>query len=95
MYSGQKLVLLRQEIILKTYIHGNYYMFIINDSKKRTIWAAPFRDRIVHHAVCNILAPIYEPSFIFDSYACRTGKGSHEAVLRLQQFLKVVGGGVD
>jgi RNA-directed DNA polymerase len=71
----------------KIYRHGAYRTFIVADSKKRTIKAAPFRDRVVHHAVCNIIEPIFDPSFIHDSYACRKGKGSHAAVKRLEHFI--------
>ena len=84
------LVLIREALLKRTYVHSDYFIFIINDSKKRIIRAAPFRDRIVHHALCNILEPIFEKSFIFDSYACRKGKGSHKAIKRLQCFLRVL-----
>jgi retron-type reverse transcriptase len=50
------------------------------------ISAAPYRDRVVHHALCNIIAPLFERTFIFDSYANRVGKGTHAAILRYQQF---------
>ena len=85
------LLFIKQNLADATYNHGNYYEFIINDSKKRIIRAAPFRDRIVHHALCNILEPIFEKSFIFDSYACRKGKGLHKTIARLQCFLRVSG----
>ena len=49
---------------------------------------APFRDRVVHHAVVNVLEPIFEPVFIYDSYATRKGKGTHKAIRRAQAFLK-------
>jgi len=82
--------LIREALLKRTYVHSDYFIFIINDSKKRIIRADPFRDRIVHHALCNILEPIFEKSFIFDSYACRKGKGSHKAIKRLQCFLRVL-----
>jgi len=62
----------------------------VNDSKKRVIRAAPFKDRIIHHALCNIIEPIFEKSFIFDSYACRKNKGSHKAIKRLRSFIKSI-----
>ena len=49
---------------------------------------APFKDRVVHHAVVNILEPLFEKSFIFDSYASRKGKGSHRAIERAQKFMR-------
>jgi retron-type reverse transcriptase len=89
----KNLVTLRRDLANKTYRHGGYREFVINDSKKRLIKAAPFRDRVVHHAVCNIIEPIFERSFIYDSYACRNGKGTHAAVLRLEHFIRSLRGG--
>ena len=70
-----------------TYRHGPYREFIVHDSKKRRIKAAPFRDRIVHRAVVDAIEPLFERRFIYDSYVCRVGKGSHRAVARLRQFM--------
>jgi len=84
----ENLLKLKKELETQTYRHGGYREFIVNDSKKRTIKAASFRDRAVHHALCNIIEPIFEPTFIFDSYACRPGKGTHKAVKRLRTFLR-------
>jgi len=52
------------------------------------ISAAPFRDRVVHHALCNVLEPIFEQKFIFDTYANRVGKGTHRALDRCTQYLR-------
>jgi retron-type reverse transcriptase len=82
------LLQLQEELSNETYRHGEYKEFIVCDSKKRHIKAAPFRDRIVHHAFCNIVDPIFDKGFIFDSYACRKGKGTHGAVARLKKFLR-------
>ena len=84
----ENLLALRYELAHKTYKHGGYREFIINDSKKRLIKAAPFRDRVVHHALFNIIEPILEPGFIYDSYACRKGKGTHAAIKRLEKFIR-------
>lgn len=65
-----------------------YKYFKISDPKERTISVAVFRDRVVHHALVNILEPIYEARFIFDSYATRKGKGTHAAINRAQSFLQ-------
>jgi retron-type reverse transcriptase len=86
----ENLVTLRRDLVNKTYRHGGYREFVINDSKKRLIKAAPFRDRVVHHAVCNVIEPILERGFIYDSYACRNGKGTHVAVLRLEHFVRLL-----
>lgn len=60
--------------------------FIVCDPKSRTIHASSFRDRIVHHAVINILEPIFEKRFIADSYASRKNKGTLSAILRVDFF---------
>lgn len=86
----ENLLKLQQELLSQTYQHGGYRQFIICDSKKRRIKAAPFKDRVIHHALCNIIEPIFDKGFIFDSYACRGGKGTHRALKRLQRFLKSI-----
>ena len=73
------LVVLREELLAHQYRPGPFREFSISDPKPRLISAAPYRDRVVHHALCNVLEPIFERSFIFDSYACRKGKGSNGA----------------
>ena len=72
----------------KTYRPGRYQSFYIHEPKRRLISAAPFRDRVVHHALCNITEPAFERSFIADSYANRIGKGTHRALNRCQQFAR-------
>jgi RNA-directed DNA polymerase len=79
---------LQSDLLQRTYQPGAYTHFFIHDPKRRKISAAPFRDRVVHHAVCNIIEPWFECRFIFDSYANRKGKGTHAAVDRLQQFAR-------
>ena len=82
------LLKLKKRLEIQTYKHGGYREFVVNDSKKRTIKAAPFADRVVHHALCNIIEPIFDKTFIFDSYACRKGKGTHKAIKRVKTFLR-------
>ena len=82
------LLQLQRELQDQTYQPGEYHSFYIHDPKKRLISAAPFRDRVVHHALCNIIEPVFEKSFIFDSYANRIGKGTHKAIDRAQQFAR-------
>jgi retron-type reverse transcriptase len=60
--------------------------FVIHDPKEREITAAPFRDRVVHHAVCAAVGPVLERAAIEHSYACRPGKGVHAAVRQCQRF---------
>lgn len=79
---------LQEELLSHRYQPGPYVHFFIHAPKKRKISAAPFRDRVVHHALCNIITPWFERQFIFDSYANRSGKGTHRAVERLQQWAR-------
>ena len=79
---------LQEELRLFTYRPGAYHNFYIHDPKKRLISAAPFRDRVVHHAFCNLIEPIYERKFIYDSYANRQGKGTHRALDRCTHYLR-------
>jgi retron-type reverse transcriptase len=65
---------------------GRYTVIRIRDPKPRRISAAPFRDRVVHHALCAVIEPIFERGFIDDSYANRVGRGSHRAVARYERF---------
>ena len=70
------------------YHPGSYVNFTIHEPKRRLISAAPFRDRVVHHALVNIIEPLYERKFIHDSYANRKGKGTHKALDRCTYFLR-------
>lgn len=79
---------LQQELRDHLWEPGEYYNFRISDPKPRLISAAPFRDRVVHHAVVNVLNPLFERKFIFDSYACRRDKGTHRALKRAQYYLR-------
>jgi retron-type reverse transcriptase len=79
---------LHQELTAKTYRPGTPHQFIIHEPKERVITAAPYRDRVVHHAICNIIDPIFEARFIHDSFACRVGKGTHSAVDKCQKLLR-------
>lgn len=63
-----------------------FTQFRIRDPKPRTISCADFRDRVVHHALCDVCGPLIERRFIADSFACRVGKGAHRAVVRAQTF---------
>lgn len=65
-----------------------YNSFHVHDPKSRLISAAPFPDRVIHHALCRVIEPIFEARFIHDSYACRVGKGTHKALDRCQAFAR-------
>jgi RNA-directed DNA polymerase len=82
------LIELQQELVDHTYRPGPYSSFHIHEPKRRLISAAPFRDRVVHHALCNVIEPLFERSFIRDSYANRVGKGTHRALDGCQQFAR-------
>lgn len=84
----KELFVLKKELEAKTYQPGAYRHFKVFDPKERTISVAPFRDRVVHHAIVNVLELIYEKRFIFDSYATRKEKGTHKAILRAQTYLR-------
>jgi len=79
---------LQDELQSTCYKPGEYDSFYIHDPKHRLISAAPFRDRVVHHALCNVIEPIFERTFIGDSYANRVGKGTHAALDRAQSFAR-------
>lgn len=79
---------LQQELTDGTYQPGGYRNFYVFEPKRRKISAAPFRDRIVHHAVVGVLEPLYERRFLHDSYACRKDKGTHRALDRAQAYLR-------
>ena len=86
--AEDELFKLQRELAAKRYRSGGYKTFLIYDKKKRLISSAPFEDRVVHHALCNVIEPILEKSFIFDLYSNRTGKGIHRAVKRAQGFAR-------
>jgi RNA-directed DNA polymerase len=88
MLLADHLLELQRELSEQTYQPGGYNSFHIHEPKKRLISAAPFRDRVVHHALCNITAPYFEKLFIADSYANQKGKGTHRALDRCTQFAR-------
>jgi len=84
----RNLIRLREHLLKRTYRPGRSVCFFTTRPKLREIFAADFRDRVVHHLLVDYLERIWEPIFIHDSYACRPGKGVHRGVARLQQFLR-------
>lgn len=79
---------LHEQLANGTYRHGHYRVFEIRDPKPRTIAAAAFRDRVLHHAVHDVIEPRVDRVFIHDSYACRKEKGVQKALDRAQSFLR-------
>lgn len=81
-----ELLRLERDLLARRWQPGGYTTFRIRDPKPRLISAAPFRDRVVHHALCAVVMPLFERGFITDSYANRLGRGTHRAVCRYEQF---------
>ena len=81
---------LHRELAEKTYRHGPYHAFKVNDPKPRDIHKARVRDRLVHHAIYRVLYPHLDQKFIFDSYSCRRRKGVHRAINRFRAFARTV-----
>ena len=84
----RNLFTLERELRDGSYQPGDYHHFYIYEPKKRKISAAPFRDRVVHHALCNLIMPVWEARFIDNSFACRVGKGTHAALDRAQHYAR-------
>lgn len=82
------LIILQNELIWGQYSVGRYNIFYVYEPKKRLIMSLLFKDRVAQHAIYRQVNPIFEKKFIFDSYACRVGKGTHKAIDRLQYWLK-------
>ncbi len=81
-----ELAALRDELLSGTWQPGPYRLFTIHEPKRREIAAAPFRDRVVHHALCNRLAPVLERRFIARSFSCQVGKGTTAARAACRQL---------
>ena len=91
LFRLERLVLdLQERLRNDTWEPGGYREFLVREPKQRLISAAPFADRVVHHALVGVLEPVFEPVFepifVHDSYACRCGKGTHRAVERYQAW---------
>jgi len=84
----KELYSIQTDLIKKSYNFSGYNFFTIQEPKERLISCAPFKDRVVHHAICNILEPILDKSLISDVYACRKGKGLHHAIKRAYYFYR-------
>ncbi len=86
----ENILTLHYELLTETYSPRPLKTFILRDPKTRKISKSDFRDRIVHHAVCNIIEPIFDKAFIYDSYANRIGKGTHKAIKRFEYFKRKI-----
>jgi len=88
-YLEEEIEKIHGELREKTYNHGEYRVFTVYDPKERKIAAAPFKDRVVHHAVHDVIEPLIDKEFIYHSYACRKNKGTHKAIDWAQKFLRL------
>ncbi|MDA1169253.1 MAG: reverse transcriptase/maturase family protein [bacterium] len=80
------LITLHNDLKNKTYRHGPYHAFRIADPKPRDIHKASVRDRVLHHAIYQILYPFFDTIFVHTSYSCRNNKGTHRAIERFKQL---------
>jgi retron-type reverse transcriptase len=83
-----EIIRLSSEILSRTYELSPSNCFINEKPVKREVVAANFRDRVVHHLLYNWIAPIFERQFIYDSYSCRVGKGTHFGIERARNFVR-------
>lgn len=81
---------LHRDLVNGTYSPGKYHQFHITDPKPRTISKAPVRDRLLHQAIYQVLYPVFDKTFIFNSYSCRNGKGTHRAFWNLEILARKV-----
>jgi retron-type reverse transcriptase len=82
----RELLRLERELRNGSYRPGRYVRILVRDPKERLVSAAPFRDRVVHHALCAVIVPLFEKSFIAHSFANRTAKGTHAAVRTYERY---------
>jgi hypothetical protein len=84
----ENLAALAAELLAGEVSVGDYHYFEVHDPKERLICAAAFRERVLHHALMNVCEPVLERAAVFDSYACRKGKGRLRAVDRSQGYAR-------
>lgn len=90
-YAEANLAVLQKELRDGTYKPGEYRRFMVRDPKPREISALPFRDRLAQHALVNVIEPIFERTFVPQSYACRSGMGTHAGAVRAQAIMRSLG----
>lgn len=87
-YDQINLTMLTGEIISGEYLPDDYQEFMIYDPKPRLISALPFKDRLAQHALCNIIAPIFDKTLLPHTFACRDGLGTHAGVKHIQSLMR-------
>ena len=85
-----ELLKLQKELETQIYNPGRSIYFVVTKPKPREIFAAGFRDRVVHHVLVDYLEPIWEPKFIDQSYSCRKKRGAHKAIEDLKKYLRIM-----
>lgn len=90
-YSEANLALIREELLAGQYKIGGYRQFTVREPKPRLISALDFKDRLVQHAVCNIISPIFEAILLPNTFACREGRGTHAGVHYIQSKVRQTG----
>jgi len=88
LHYERELFRLAGDILAQRYQPKPSICFIIHKPVKREVFAADFRDRIVHHLIFNYISPVFEKLFIHDSYSCRKGKGTHYGIKRVDHFIR-------
>lgn len=86
----ENLINLQNHLIWQSYEPGDHYQFYVFEPKRRLISAPNFTDRVLHRAIYNLLYPLFDKQFIYDSYACRIGKGAHKGADRAQRYIRSV-----
>lgn len=86
----ENIIQIQNELIYQEYVFGVYINFYVYEPKQRLISAPCFRDRVMQQAVYGVLEPEIDKRFIYDSYACRKGKGTHAGADRAQRFIRIV-----
>lgn len=84
----ENLINVQNHLLWGSWAPAPWRQFWVYDPKSRLIQAPPFQDRVVHHALVDVVEPLFERKMIYDSYACRINKGTHGAVQRLQDMLR-------
>lgn len=87
-YAEVNLLAVREELLDSAYKIGPYRQFTVYEPKARLISALEFKDRLVQHAVCNVIAPVFERALLPQTFACRTGLGTHAGVRYIQSKLR-------
>jgi len=88
---GEKLIEISKKLSSDTYQWGSYREFLVKDPKERLVMAAPFIDRIVHHAIHQIIEPICDEQISDSVFACRHGRGNRAAVIEAYKVLQAYG----